>query len=123
MIAYDDDGKLVNLADFLVKRGVEINIMTDADVVQEQYLRYQAAVAVKYGLDPAAGAPVITLNPARSYGLGDADRQPRAGQGRRPRRVRRRSVRHCRARTLMVIIDGRVVFEAGKEREVKGGAR
>ena len=52
MIVYDDDNKLVNLAAVLADAGVEINIMTDADVVQQEYLRYQAATAVRYGLDP-----------------------------------------------------------------------
>ena len=71
MIAFDDDGNLINLAGFLVDHGVEVNIMTDADVVQQEYLRFQAAIAVKYGLDPAEALKAITINPARWAGLDD----------------------------------------------------
>ncbi len=69
MIVHDEEGKWINLADNLVKHGVEINIMTDADVVQQTFLRYQAAVAVKYGLDPGEALRAITLNPARLAGV------------------------------------------------------
>jgi imidazolonepropionase-like amidohydrolase len=71
MITYDDEGNLVNLADHLVKHGVEINIMTDADVVQQEFLRYQAAIAIKYGLDPNEALKAITLNPAKLIGMDD----------------------------------------------------
>ena len=94
MITYDDDGRLVNLADFLVKHGVEVNIMTDADVVQEQFLRYQAAVAVKHGMDPAEALKAITINPAKLTGLEKRIGSIEAGQGRGPRRLQRRPVRH-----------------------------
>jgi imidazolonepropionase-like amidohydrolase len=71
MITYDDEGNLVNLADDLVKHGVEINIMTDADVVQQEFLRFQAAIAIKYGLDPHEALKAITLNPAKLIGMDD----------------------------------------------------
>jgi len=69
MITFDDDGNLVNLADYLVKHDVEINIMTDADVVQQEFLRYQAAIAIKYGMDPAEALKAITINPAKLIGM------------------------------------------------------
>ncbi len=71
MITFDDDGRLINIADFLVNHGVEVNIMTDADVVQQEFLRFQAAVAVKYGMDPLEALKAITINPARWAGLED----------------------------------------------------
>jgi imidazolonepropionase-like amidohydrolase len=71
MITYDDDGNLINLAEDLVKHGVEISIMTDADVVQQEFLRYQAAIAVKYGLDFNEALKAITLNPAKLIGAED----------------------------------------------------
>jgi imidazolonepropionase-like amidohydrolase len=71
MIVFDENGTLINLADFLVKHGVEINIMTDADVVQQEFLRYQVAIAVKYGLDPLDALKAITINPAKLIGLED----------------------------------------------------
>lgn len=71
MITFDDDGTLINLAGFLVDHGVEVNIMTDADVVQQEYLRFQAAIAVKYGMNPLEALKAITINPARWAGLDD----------------------------------------------------
>ncbi|MFO7867623.1 MAG: amidohydrolase family protein [Candidatus Aminicenantes bacterium] len=69
MIVFDDDGQLINLADALHKHGVEVNIMTDADVVQQEFLRFQAAIAVKYGMDPLEALKAITINPARLIGM------------------------------------------------------
>ncbi len=69
MIVYDDNDQLINLADFLVKKGVFVCIMTDADVVQQPFLRTQAAIAVKYGMDPEQALRAITINPARLMGL------------------------------------------------------
>ena len=71
MIVYDEDNNLVNLAKVLDDAGVEINIMTDADVVQQEFLRYQAATAVRYGLDPEKALAAITINPARLVGAED----------------------------------------------------
>ncbi|HRD02568.1 MAG TPA: amidohydrolase [Candidatus Saccharicenans sp.] len=69
MIVYDDDNRPVNLADYLHRHGVDICIMTDADVVQQPFLRSQAAIAVKYGLKPEEALRAITINPARLMGL------------------------------------------------------
>ena len=69
MITYDDQGNLINLAGYLHRHGVEICIMTDADVVQQPFLRTQAAIAIKYGLDPEAALRAITINPAKMIGL------------------------------------------------------
>lgn len=71
MMVYDDDNNLVNLAKVLDDAGVEINIMTDADVVQQEFLRYQAATAVRYGLDRETALAAITINPARLVGVED----------------------------------------------------
>jgi imidazolonepropionase-like amidohydrolase len=71
MITYDDGGNLINLAGHLVEHGVEITIMTDADVVQQEFLRYQASIAIKYGLDPAEALKAITINPAKLIGMED----------------------------------------------------
>jgi imidazolonepropionase-like amidohydrolase len=114
MTAYDDDGRLVNLAGYLSDKGVHVDIMTDADVVQESFLRYQAAVAVKYGMDPRQALQAITLNPARTMGLEarigtlepgkDADLVIFDGD---PFDVA--------TRTQTVFIDGRIVYEAVRE--------
>ncbi len=111
MITYDDEGRLVNLADYLVKRGVEVNIMTDADVVQEQFLRYQAAVAVKHGMDPAEALKAITINPARLTGLEKRIGSIEAGKD-ADLVVFSGDPFDIQSRTFKVMIDGRVVFEA-----------
>lgn len=69
MIVFDDEGNLINIADYLVKNGVEVNIMTDADVVQQEFLRFQASIAVKYGMDPLEALKAITINPAKLIGM------------------------------------------------------
>ncbi len=71
MIAYDDENRAINLAQELHEKGVEVCITTDADVVQQPFLRFQAAVAVKHGMDPAEALKAITINPARLAGVGD----------------------------------------------------
>ncbi len=71
MIVFDDDGNLINLADYLHRHGVEVNIMTDADVVQQEFLRFQAAVAVKYGMEPINALKARTRNPSRLIGMED----------------------------------------------------
>lgn len=71
MIQYDDEGNLINLAGYLVDHGVEVTIMTDADVVQQEFLRYQASIAIKYGLDPSEALKAITINPAKLIGMED----------------------------------------------------
>ena len=114
MTAYDDEGRLVDLAGYLAGKGVPVDIMTDADVVQESFLRYQAAIAVKYGMDPKEALKSITFNPARTMGLEgrigslepgkDADLVVFDGD---PFDVA--------TRTVAVFIDGRIVYEAGKD--------
>ncbi len=65
IIVYDEQGNLINLPQYLVEHGVEINIMTDTDIVQQEFLRHQAAVAIRYGLDPGEALKAVTINPAR----------------------------------------------------------
>ncbi len=69
MVTYDDENRPINLAQALHQKGVEVCITTDADVVQQSFLRFQAAVAVKHGMDPAEALKAITINPARLAGL------------------------------------------------------
>ncbi len=69
MVVFDEKGNLINIADYLVKNGVEVNIMTDADVVQQEYLRFQTSIAVKYGMDPLEALKAITINPAKLIGM------------------------------------------------------
>jgi len=72
MMVFDEEKEeLVNLADCLLQAGVKVNIMTDADVVQQEFLRYQAAIAIKYGMDPEEALKAITLYPAQVARVAD----------------------------------------------------
>lgn len=55
----------------LDRAGVRIAITTDHPVVPIEYLVYQAALAVKEGLDPAAALRSLTVNPAAILDLDD----------------------------------------------------
>ena len=55
----------------LAAAGVEISIITDHPVVPIDFLVYQAALAVKEGLDPVTALRAITINPARVLGVED----------------------------------------------------
>lgn len=69
MVTYDDENRPINLAQALNEQGVEVSITTDADVVQQPFLRFQAAVAVRHGMKPAEALKAVTINPARLAGL------------------------------------------------------
>ncbi|MCC3272647.1 amidohydrolase [Arthrobacter zhangbolii] len=55
----------------LAAAGVEISIITDHPVVPINFLIYQAALAVKEGLDRDEALRAVTINPARVLGLAD----------------------------------------------------
>ncbi|MDI6698214.1 MAG: amidohydrolase family protein [Candidatus Saccharicenans sp.] len=111
MITYDDQNRLVNLADYLHRRGIEVSIMTDADVIQQPFLRTQAAIAVKYGMDPEAALRAITINPAELAGV--ADRLGSLEKGKDADLVVwSGDLFDIRQRALRVFIDGREVYRA-----------
>jgi imidazolonepropionase-like amidohydrolase len=58
-------------AGILNRAGVKLAITTDHPVVPINFLVYQAALAVKDGLDPAAALRALTVNPASMLGLDD----------------------------------------------------
>ncbi len=55
----------------LAKKGVKVSIITDADVIPQQYLPLCAGLAVKSGMDPFAALQAITINPAQHAGIAD----------------------------------------------------
>ena len=55
----------------LAAAGVEISIITDHPVVPINFLVYQAALAVKEGLDPVIALRAITIHPATVMGVAD----------------------------------------------------
>jgi imidazolonepropionase-like amidohydrolase len=55
----------------LAAAGVTIAITTDHPIVPVQFLAYQAALAVKHGLDRETALRALTINPARIVGIAD----------------------------------------------------
>ena len=55
----------------LAEAGVEISIITDHPVVPINFLIYQAALAMKDGLDRETALRAVTINPAKVLGLAD----------------------------------------------------
>ena len=55
----------------LVDAGVEVSIITDAPVIPLKYLPMCAGLAVDAGLDYEVAWRAITINPAKSTGIGD----------------------------------------------------
>ncbi|MFF5992926.1 amidohydrolase [Prauserella flavalba] len=58
-------------AGILARAGVKIAITTDHPVIPVNFLVYQAAIAVKEGLDPETALRSLTINPASILGLDD----------------------------------------------------
>ncbi|QRP46811.1 amidohydrolase [Amycolatopsis sp. FDAARGOS 1241] len=58
-------------AGILARAGVKIAITTDHPVVPINFLVYQAALAVKEGLDPETALRALTAHPAEMLGLAD----------------------------------------------------
>ncbi|MDT8911198.1 amidohydrolase [Amycolatopsis sp. PS_44_ISF1] len=58
-------------AGILARAGVKIAITTDHPVVPINFLVYQAALAVKDGLDPETALKALTQHPAQMLGLDD----------------------------------------------------
>jgi len=55
----------------LAAAGVTIAITTDHPIVPVHFLAYQAALAVKHGLDGETALRALTINPARIVGIAD----------------------------------------------------
>ncbi|MBE5783595.1 MAG: amidohydrolase [Clostridiales bacterium] len=55
----------------LSKAGLQVSIITDHDVIPQEYLPLCAGLAVKHGMAPFAALQAITINPARHGGIAD----------------------------------------------------
>jgi len=55
----------------LARAGLQVSIITDADVIPQLYLPLCAGLAVKSGMDPFDALRAITLNPAKHAGIED----------------------------------------------------
>ncbi|MFC4002179.1 amidohydrolase [Prauserella oleivorans] len=63
--------RTMRAAGILARAGVRLAITTDHPVVPINFLVYQAALAVKDGLDPETALRALTVNPAAILGLDD----------------------------------------------------
>ncbi|MBN1223555.1 MAG: amidohydrolase family protein [Candidatus Aminicenantes bacterium] len=117
MVTFDDQGNLINIADFLVKHGVEVSIMTDADVVQQEFLRFQASIAVKYGMDPMEALKAITINPAKLIGMENRIGSIEAGKD-ADLVLFEGDPFDIQTGVNKVIINGRIVYDAAKNEHV-----
>lgn len=55
----------------LAKAGCLVSIITDAEVMEQNYLPLMAAQAINAGMDPDEAFKAITINPAKMLGLED----------------------------------------------------
>lgn len=55
----------------LARAGIQVSIITDADVIPQEYLPLCAGLAVKSGMDPFDALQAITINPAKHAGIED----------------------------------------------------
>ena len=55
----------------LARAGIQVSIITDADVIPQEYLPLCAGLAVKSGMDPFDALKAITINPAKHAGIED----------------------------------------------------
>lgn len=51
--------------------GIQVSIITDSQVIPQQYLSLCAGLAVKSGMEPFAALQAITINPAKHIGIED----------------------------------------------------
>jgi len=67
-----EDNRFYGLAAEYKRAGVKnLSINTDAPVVPQEYLFYQAVMAVRLGLDEKTALEGVTIHPARAMGIDD----------------------------------------------------
>ncbi len=68
--SFSQDNKFYGMAAEYASAGVkDLSIVTDSPVVPEEELFYQAAMAVRLGLDEKVGLEAVTINAARAIGI------------------------------------------------------
>ncbi len=68
---YELKNKSFETPGVLAKAGCQVSIITDAPVIQQQYLALCAGFAVKSGMDVVEALRAITINPAKHLGIED----------------------------------------------------
>ena len=102
----------------LVKAGVKIALQTDASGFGTNYLWYQAATAVKFGLPRAEAIKAMTLWPAEILGLGS--RMGSIEKGKDGNLVvLTGDPLDAQTWVDVVLIDGKVVYERARDEKLK----
>lgn len=105
-------GSVVGLARRWADGGVEdLCVNTDAGVVPQEELFFQAAMAVRLGLDEETALRAITIHGARALGLGDRLGSIEEGKD-ADVVVWTGNPLDARHRVVLTLVDGRVVYDA-----------
>ena len=96
----------------LYKAGVDIAIITDAGVIQIQYLPLVAGMAVKAGLPMEEAWKAITINAATITGIGDRVGSLEVGKDGDAVIWQADPLREIGAEAHVTVIDGKVVYRA-----------
>lgn len=96
----------------LTEAGVTVSIITDSPVIPLQYLPMCAALAVNAGLDPEEAWKAITINPARSTGIGDRVGSLEPGKDGDVVIWTADPMHTVGAESYVTILDGRIVYQA-----------
>ncbi len=109
-----EKGKVVNAAATLANRGVKLAFAT-GDTEGSRYLPLHTAHAIRWGLDPQAALEALTIEPARMFKIDD-----RVGSLERGKDadlvVFSGNPFEMTSRVLLVVCNGRVVFDERAER-------
>ena len=96
----------------LSEAGVCVSIITDAPVIPLQYLPMCAGLAVNAGLDKETAWRAITINPARSTGIGDRVGSLEVGKDADVVIWTADPMTTLGAKAHTTIVDGKIVYQA-----------
>ena len=96
----------------LHKAGVDIAIITDAGVIQIQYLPMVAGMAMKSGLPEETAWRAITVNPAKLVGIGDRVGSLEVGKDGDVVIWQADPLHEVGTEAYITIVDGKVVYRA-----------
>lgn len=98
----------------LMDAGVKVAITTDSPVIPLHYLALSAGLAHKAGLTEMEALEAITINPAEIIGLDDRVGSLEVGKDADLVIFEANPIKDVDCKTFMTIIDGKIVYEAGK---------
>ncbi|MBN1417476.1 MAG: amidohydrolase family protein [Planctomycetes bacterium] len=109
-------GEIIGLAGAWYRGGVrDVCINTDAPVIPQEELFYQASVSVNMGLPPEAALRGITIEAAKALKIADRVGSLESGKD-ADILIVTGDVLDVRTRVERAIVDGRLVYDASRER-------